>query len=318
MGAYAMSCGPTSSLDIYSDRLDNHFDVDWPVFCALLPQLASSDPQGTAQLLFDMSEGQIPKDAAKADMAIERLWKEAKEAAFGWGNLPGNVVSSAEIALRAAWKAQVRLALSGLASGRKLGSVKLTPHITLESFKIGKGGDLRKGAAIKVRIKGLPMTVMHALPASVVMKAGGSFGSMRVSPANTRAMVSAGDVITSARSKSSTFLRMVGAKGVPGMLAFGPSAVIDLANSIEKSGDSSSVNWRGFAIRSAASQSGNAAGFAAGAFVTGAAGFFAGAVVAGSLPVLVIALGAGLAVQVVFNYMGYQDESAKWVEDKLK
>lgn len=318
MGAYAMSCGPTTSLDIFSDRLDNQFDVDWPVFCALLPQLASADPQGTAQLLYEMAEGQIPKDVAKADMAIDRLWKEAKDAAFGWGNLPGNVVTSAEIGLRAAWKAQVRLALSGLASGRKLGSVKLSPHITLESFKIGKGGDLRKGAAIKVRIKGLPMTVMHALPAPVVMKAGGAFGSMRVSPANTRAMVSAGDAITNARSKSSTFLRIAGAKGVPGLLAFGPSAVIDLANSIEKSGDSSSVNWRGFAVRSASSQSGNAAGFAAGAIVTGVTGFFAGAVVAGSLPVLVIAFGFGLVVQAAWNYSGTQDKSAKWVEDRLK
>jgi hypothetical protein len=196
--------------------------------------------------------------------------------------------------------------------------VKLTPHITLESFKIGKGGDLRKGAAIKVRIKGLPMTVMHALPAPVVMKAGGQFGSMRVSPANPRAMVSAGDAITNTRRQSSTFLRMAGAKGMPGILAFGPSAVIDLANSVEKSGDTSTVNWRGFAVRSASSQSGNAAGFAAGAIVTGVAGVFAGAVVAGSLPVLVIAFGSGLVVQAVWNSMGYQDEAAKWVEDRLK
>jgi hypothetical protein len=102
MGAYAMSCGPTSSLDIFSERLDNQFDVDWPVFCALLPQLASADPQGTAQLLIEMSGDQLPKDPAKADLLIDRLWKEAKDAAFGWGNLPGNVVSSAEIGLRAA------------------------------------------------------------------------------------------------------------------------------------------------------------------------------------------------------------------------
>lgn len=315
MGAYAMSCGPTSSLDIFSDRLDNQFDVDWPVFCALLPQLASADPQGTAQLLYEMAEGQIPKDVAKADMAIDRLWKEAKDAAFGWGNLPGNVVTSAEIGLRAAWKAQVRLALSGLASGRKLGSVKLTPHITLESFKIGKGGDLRKGAAIKVRIKGLPMTVMHALPAPVVMKAGGAFGSMRVSPANTRAMVSAGDAITNARSKSSTFLRMAGAKGVPGVLAFGPSAVIDLYESTSRSSTGGvSVDWRGFAIRSASSQSGNAVGFLAG----GAVGMAAGVVIAGALPVLILAFTGGLIAQVVWNYAGKQDDAQKLVEGWMR
>jgi hypothetical protein len=319
MGAYAMSCGPTTSLDIFSDRLDNQFDVDWPVFCALLPQLASADPQGTAQLLYEMAEGQIPKDVTKADMAIDRLWKEAKDAAFGWGNLPGNVVTSAEIGLRAAWKAQVRLALSGLASGRKLGSVKLTPHITLESFKIGKGGDLRKGAAIKVRIKGLPMTVMHALPAPVVMKAGGAFGSMRVSPANTRAMVSAGDAITNARSKSSTFLRIAGAKGVPGMLAFGPSAVIDLHNSTTRSptGDMT-VDWRGFAIRSAASQSGNAVGFLVSGGIPVVVGMATSVVVAGSLPVLVVAFAGGLAVQAAWNYLGMQDDAQKLVEGWMK
>jgi hypothetical protein len=111
---------------------------------------------------------------------------------------------------------------------------------------------------------------------------------------------------------------MAGAKGVPGLLAFGPSAVIDFANSIEKSGDSSSVNWRGFAVRSASSQSGNAAGFAAGAIFTGVTGFFAGAVVAGSLPVLVIAFGFGLVVQAAWNFAGNQDKAANWVEDRLK
>ncbi|HEX5372165.1 MAG TPA: hypothetical protein VFW84_05465 [Aquabacterium sp.] len=308
-----MSNGPSSSFDMFATRIDDEYLLDYPVFCALLPQLATQDPQGTAQLVAEFMGDQLPKDAGKAEAAIDRFWTAAKDAAFGWGNLPGNVVTSAEMALRAAWKAQIRLILSGLAAGRVTGSVKLTPHIRLEPFRIGKGGDLRKGAAIKVRIQGLPVRVMQSLPSSVVMKAGGGFGSMRVSPANTRSVVAASDVLTNARRQSSTFLRAAGARGAPGVLAFGPSAVMDLYDNTSRTSDGVSVNWKGFAVSSAASQSGNAVGFAVGAGVAWGVGAVGAVALAGTLPVLIIGFGLGLAAQVAWNYYGADQASADWV-----
>lgn len=317
MGAYAMSSGPTSSFDMFVTRIDDEYLLDYPVFCALLPQLATQDPQGTAQLVAEFMGDQLPKDPGRAESAFERFWAAAKDAAFDWGNVPGNVVTSAEIALRAAWKVQIRLILSGLAAGRVIGSVKLTPHIRLEPFRIGKGGDLRKGAAIKVRIQGLPVRVMQSLPASMVMKAGGGFGSMRVSPANTRSVVAMGDVLTNARRQSSTFLRAAGARGAPGVLAFGPSAVMDLYDNTSRTNDGVSVNWKGFAVSSAASQSGNAVGMFAGALATGVAAGVGGVAIAGTLPVLVVAFGVGLIAQAAWNYSGMDKEASGWVKSLL-
>lgn len=318
LGAYSMSCAPTSSLDVFGSRLDDEFILDWPVFLAVLPEMASKDPQGTAQMMVEVMGDQLPKDEAKANQVFERLWAEAKEATVGGGNVLGNTVTSAEIALRAAWKAQVRLAIRGLATGRTMRAVKLTPHITLEPFKIGKGGELRKGAAIKVRIRGLPMNVMHSLPAPVVMKAGGQFGTIRANPASVRSVISTADAITNARIQSSRFLRAAGAKGMPGVLAFGPSAILDLKDSTTWTENGASVNWKGFAVRSAASQSGNAVGMAAGFVVTAGVGMALGVVAAGSLPVLVVAFGVGLIAQVAWNYSGAQTETANWVEGLLK
>ncbi len=316
-GSFNMACTP-STLDVFSTRLDGDYALDWPVLCALIPEMAAADPEGTALLLAEAMGSDLPTNPQQAEQVIDRLIREVRGATIGAGNLAGNLTTSAEIALRAAWKAQARLGFRALITGKATGSIKLSQYVTIESFRIGKGGDIRKGAAIKVRIRGMPTTMMHALPSPVVLKAGGQFGAMRVNPTNNRALVSAADIIVSTRRQSSTFLRMAGAKAVPGVLAFGPSAVIDLHDSTSWSDGRASVNWKGFAVKSAASQSGNAVGLAAGALVTAGAGLAFGVVVAGSLPVLVVAFGVGLVAQVAWNYFDQDKAASRWVENLVK
>ncbi|RZI79437.1 MAG: hypothetical protein EOP38_25380 [Rubrivivax sp.] len=106
----------------------------------------------------------LPRDAASADGAFDRLWSATQDSLIGGGNIGGNVASGTEAILRAAWKRQAMNGFRSLTSGAKTGTIRLGPHISIEPRNIGKGGELRKGARLMVRIRGLPMTVVHNLP----------------------------------------------------------------------------------------------------------------------------------------------------------
>ena len=131
-------------------------------------------------------------------------------------------------------------------------------------------------------------------------------------------MVDSADATAQARLRSHRALhgpstrvgRIVGG----GVLAFGPTAVVDAINSASWSGDGSfSFDWHGFAVRSTRSQTGNVAGILGGAvlalaiFGTGAIGW----------PVVLVTLGGGILAQALWDWSGYDDGAAKYVDSVL-
>ncbi|WP_422189846.1 hypothetical protein [Aquabacterium sp.] len=107
------------------------------------------------------------------------------------------------------------------------------------------------------------------------------------------------------RVQSNRLLRAASGKVGGGVLAFGPSAVLDFGASARWADNSVEVDWKGFAVRSAKSQSGNLVGFVAGAVAVGVVSTV-------GWPVIVIGLGlaAGLVAQIAWGATG-MDEMAE-------
>lgn len=100
-----------------------------------------------------------------------------------------------------------------------------------------------------------------------------------------------------------------------GVLAFAPSALVDLRNAMGTDASGRTVfDGHKFLVDSAKSQSGNAVGFATGYIITLAIGGAA----AVSAPVIVGALAAGIVVQVLWNTSGMADRSGRAVQRALE
>lgn len=302
---FSMACH-TSVIDAFPSVLNEDFVLDGPMALALASRHAATNPDQAALILASaVPPEQLPKSSKLAGVVYDTL--------FGGGNLPGNISSVTEIALKAAWERQAMNGFKSLTSGTASSVIRLGPHITIEPRNIGKGGDLRKGARMMVRIRGLPMTVVHSLPAPIISKAGGEFGAIRVGARDLARMELAGAAIADARFQSVSALRGASTRFGGGVLAFGPSAVIDMYNSARYENGALSVDWRGFAMKSARSQSGNLIGAAAGSGVAGIAVAFALITPVG-WPVVLVGFGVGLAAQVAWGMAGGDD----WAEAQLK
>ncbi len=302
---FSMACESTA-MDAFSTYLNEDLQLDRPLALALARQHAASSPdQAVMILVASVPEDLLPKSEKVAEASFDSL--------FGGGNIPGNVTASTEAALRAAWKRQAMNGFKALLSGAQNTAIRIGPHITIEPRNIGKGGELRKGARMMVRIKGLPMTVIHSLPAPIMSKAGGEFASIRVGARDLVRMEQAGSAIANARFNSMSVLRGTATRVGGGVLAFGPSAAIDMYNSARIENGTVAVDWRGFALKSARSQSGNVVGVMAGAgAVAGATAL--GIVAAVGWPVVLVGLGAGLVAQIAWGSFG-RDE---WAETQVK
>lgn len=306
--AYGMSC-QVSTIDAFSSVLNEDFELDRPMALALAAQLVSTQPEQAVLLL----AATVPPDKRPTD---DRFVEALGDTLIGGGNLPGNVAGSTEAALRAHWKKGALKAFKSLTSGAQTSTIRLGPHITIEPRNIGKGGDLRKGARLMVRVRGLPMTVVHSLPSPLISKAGGQFGAVRVGARDLQRMTQVGDALADARVKSVGALKFASGRFGGGVLAFGPSAAIDLYHSANWNDGSMSMDWRGFGVRSAKSQSGNLVGFAAGAGA--AAGAVAlGLVAAVGWPVVLVGLGAGLVAQVAWSSAGFDEDMENLAKSKL-
>jgi hypothetical protein len=316
-GAFNMAC-EVSTLDAFPSTLNGEFELDQPMLMALASNLALTDPNSASLLLAaSMPPGALPQNAAAADSSFDRLMAATRDSLIGGGNIGGNVASGTEAVLRAAWKRQAMNGFKSLTSGAKTGTVRLGPHISIEPRNIGKGGELRKGARLMVKIRGLPMTVVHSLPAPILSKAGGQFGAMRVGATDLRRMTQSAAALADARVQSVRLLRTASSKFGGGVLAFGPSAAIDLYDSAQWSDGALAVNWKGFAVRSAKSQSGNLVGMGVG--MGAAAGAVAlGVVAAVGWPVVLVGLGAGLVAQVAWGYFGADEVMARQAEQALR
>lgn len=303
---FGMAC-EVSSIDVFQSVINEDFALDPPVLMAMVAQLSSTQPDQAALLLAaSVPPEQLPTSENNANAVLDRLISSTKDSVYGGGNIWGNMAATGEAALRAAWARQAKNAFKSLTSGGSTGTIRLGPHISIEPRNIGKGGQLRKGARLMVRVRGMPMNVIHSLPAPLVSKAGGQFAAIRIGATDMQRMSQGATALADARLNSVRALRFAASKTGGGILAFGPSAVIDMRSSMTWSDNSVSVDWRGFAVRSAKSQSGNLAGFAAGAAV--------GLVAAAGWPVVVIGLAVGITVQVAWGATG-RDE---WAEGHAK
>ncbi len=131
-----------------------------------------------------------------------------------------------------------------------------------------------------------------------------------------RRMSQAANALADARVQSVHLLRSASGRFGGGVMAFGPSAVLDLYNSASWTDGGLSVNWRGVAVRSAKSQSGNLIGFGVGmASASGAVAL--GVVAAVGWPVVLVGLGAGLVAQVAWGYFGADEAAACRAEKAL-
>lgn len=170
---------PTSYLDMYSTTLDQEFGLDIPVLAALLPQLAQTDADGTALLLAATFPPAQSLPPAAADRWFDKMLNSLQDALVSGGNISGNLSASVEAGLRAAWRRQAAAGFKPLLSG-ELPSIRISPHITITAWKIGKGGELRKGAKLVVHVKGLPTTVLQALEQPFVVKPNGAAAAIRI------------------------------------------------------------------------------------------------------------------------------------------
>lgn len=198
----SMAC-QVSTIDAFPSVLNGDFELDGPVTRALAMQLAQTNPDQAALLLASRIPVEQLPAAAKDDQAINRLLSATGDSLYGGGNILGNASALNEAALRAAWQRQARNGFQALISGAKTGTIRLSPHITIEPRNIGKGGQLRKGARMIVRVRGLPMTVLHSLPSPFISKAGGQFSAMRVGARDMQRMGQATAALADARVQSS-------------------------------------------------------------------------------------------------------------------
>lgn len=316
-GAFNMAC-EVSTIDAFPSTLNGEFELDGPMLMALAANLSKTDPNAAALLLAaSLPPESLPQTAAAADSSFDRLWASSRDSLIGGGNIAGNIAGGTEAVLRAAWKRQAMSGFKSLTSGAATKTIHLGRHISIEPRNIGKGGQLRKGARLMVKVRGLPMTVVHSLPAPIITKAGGQFGAIRVGATDLRRMNQSAAALADARWQSMRVLRGASSKFGGGVLALGPSAAIDFYDSAQWNNGSLDVNWKGFAVRSAKSQSGNLVGMGVGAGA--AAGAVAlGVVAAVGWPVVLVGLGAGLVAQVAWGYFGADEAVAEQAERALR
>ena len=112
-------------------------------------------------------------------------------------------------------------------------------------------------------------------------------------------------------------LRAAGTRLGGGLRAFGPSAALDLYGSVSYRNGSFDFDRKGFLIRSAKSQSGNALGFASGAAVASGA-VALGLVSAVGWPVILIGLGTGIVAQTVWGATGMDEWAADRAANALR
>ena len=312
-GSASRSCS-RYQFDEYAMPYDGDFALDKPVLAALLPTLVQTDPE-TAVLLVASTQTlpDKPMTPEQANASFNAWYGPLKDSLIGPGNIAGNIHGVVESSLRAYW---ARHAAQGFARLRAGGaqSIRLSPNITIYAHRIGANGKLRRGAQIRVKVSNLPVQVLHQIPtAAFGGRATQSFASMRSSAHDMRRLQALADGVADSRAQSSMLLRAAGSKVGGGILAFGPSAAFDFYDSTSRTADGLAVDWRGFAVRSAKSQSGNVLGVAAGTGTAVAVGMMAARglllLTPFGWPVFALSLVAGVAVQAAWSRYG-GDEAA--------
>ena len=315
-------------LSVQQQTIDGDFDLDDPVLQRLLSAPVSgpvmraappprparpSPPAGPSALESYLA----PTPPAAEPLTAQRLAEEVPGAVYG----PGNVLANSTAALSGALRGlDERVLTTGLREGiEKIRSgqasrVRLSPM--LELYNTAKPG---KRPVVRLRVRGLPVTVVQqSIPAL-----GGPQNQWRPNPSqnastlptrNMTAQQMRNAAILGAEHAQPAWLRWTQGRVGGGVLAFAPSAALDLYNATQVDLQSREFNFNGrqFLVDSARSQSGNAVGFAGGLL---AVAIFGG-VVAGA-PLVLVGLAAGVLVQVVWNWSGRADKAAAAMDRAL-
>lgn len=320
--------------DVTQQTLDGDFELDDNVVQRILqqgggssgavlratpPAAASGAPQSSASSA--VKDYLFPPSPSAPRGTSERLGQELPGAVYG----PGNVLANSTAALAGALQGMnerdvARLLQEGLKSIRegRAQRVRLSAHMELYNSAQG-----RQAPRVRLRVRGLPLQVIsRAIPAS-----GGPVTQWRMNGPQTAATLK-GPSMTAQQMRNTAV--MAGEQRLPGMLrwtqgrvgtgvlAFAPSAALDLYNATEVDLGSRqfSFNGRQFLTDSARSQSGNAIGLAGGALTVAAVGFVTAGAVAGA-PLVLLGLGVGIILQVAWNTSGLADDTANLVQRNL-
>ena len=310
-------------LNVQQQTIDGDFALDDPVLQQLLqagtsgpviraapaparrpaPAPAPAGPSALERYVLQPSAAGTPGSA-------QRLREELPGAVYS----PGNVLANSSAALSGALRGAAERDLAkGLREGIQAILAGTTNRVRLSpTMELYNTAAARRPPVVRLRVRGLPITVVR----QSILALGGAQNQWRPNPsqnANTpptrnmtaQQMRNAG--VMAADHGQPSWLRWTQGRVGGGVLAFAPSAALDLYNATEVDLRTRefSFNGRQFLVDSARSQSGNAVGFAGGLVAVALVGGFA----AGA-PLVVIGLVGGVFVQVVWNWFGAADGSA--------
>lgn len=317
-----------NGLIVQQQTIDGDFDLDEPVVQRLLqpatngPVMRAAPPPPARPVAPPAGPNALqryldPPSPEGARLTPQRLREEVPGAVYGAGNVLANSTAALSGALRGAGERDLARALREGIQAILAGTsqrVRLSPH--LELYNTARAN---RRPVVRLRVRGLPLTaVQQAIPAL-----GGAQNQWRRNPSqnantlparNMTAQQMRNAAVLAADHGQPSWLRWTQGRVGGGVLAFAPSAAVDLYNATDVDLRSREFNFNGrqFLVASARSQSGNAVGFAGGLV---AVALFSGAV-AGA-PLVLIGLAAGLTVQVVWNWSGAADGSGNLVQRAL-
>ena len=319
--------------DVSQQTLDGDFELDESVVERLLwnsdmrPLMRPSPPAASAGApergsSSVVKESLFPPSPTAPVGSLARLGQELRGAVYG----PGNVLANSSAALAGALqgvheKHVARKLQEGLKSIRegRAQRVPLSPHMELYNSAQG-----RQAPRVRLRIRGVPLQIIRrAIPAI-----GGPVTQWRVNGPGTAATLK-GSTMTAQQIRNAAV--MAGEQHLPGLLrwtqgrvgtgvlAFAPSAALDLYNAIDTDLAGRPVNFNGrrFLVDSARSQSGNLVGLGGGMLAVAAVGFITAGAVAGA-PLVLIGLVGGVVLQVAWNSWGFADEAADLAQGALR
>ena len=299
-------------LNVQQQVFDGDFDLDEPLLQQLLQGTnsgwvtrAAAQPGPSA-----MERYLAAPPPAAGPFSAQRLREEVPSAVYG----PGNVLANSSAALSGAMRGvaehdiatRLREGVEALRSGRAQ-RVRLSPMMELYNTATA-----RRQPVVRLRVRGLPIAmVQQSIPA-----VGGPQSQWRPNPSQSASTLPARNMtaqqirnaaVLAADHGQPGWLRWTQGRVGSGVLAFAPSAALDIYNAtdVDLRTREFSFNGRQFLVDSARSQSGNLAGFAGGAVAV----VVAGSALAGA-PLLLFGLGAGIIVQVVWNWSGRADAAA--------
>lgn len=315
-------------LHVQQQVIDGDFGLDDPLLQQLLQgansgpvmraaspprSMRSSSPAGPSA----MERYLASPPSAGSPFSAHRLREEVPGAVYGPGNLLGNSSAALSGAMRGMAERDLatglREGIEAIRSGQAQ-RVRLSPLMELYNT-----ASARRQPVVRLRVRGLPITVVQqSIPA-----ASGPQSQWRPNPSQNASTLPARNMtaqqirnaaVLAADHGQPGWLRWTQGRVGGGVLAFAPSAALDIYNATEVDlhAREFSFNGRQFLVDSARSQSGNLAGFAGGAMaVVVAGGALAGA------PLLLFGLGVGIIVQVVWNWSGRADAAAAAMERAL-